>query len=113
MVRLGRLAPRVQALKSFRVNIHRKQPPARTRGRRGLQRRDDAWLAARGRCYICGVIVEPNSGEYGFELDHIVPLSEGGADDDSNLGVACIRCHRRKTAEESRERSRNRYPGGE
>ena len=36
------------------------------------------------------------------EVDHIIPLSQGGADDDSNLmAIAGYPCHARKTARES------------
>lgn len=34
------------------------------------------------------------------ELDHIVPLFKGGADDDSNLQGLCSPCHAAKTAED-------------
>jgi 5-methylcytosine-specific restriction endonuclease McrA len=55
---------------------------------------------ARGLCCsYCGKETEPKERE----LDHIVPLSRGGADAVSNLCVACGSCNRRKhnkTAEE-------------
>nr|WP_255321662.1 HNH endonuclease signature motif containing protein [Pseudomonas aeruginosa] len=36
------------------------------------------------------------------EVDHIIPLSQGGTDDDSNLmAIAGYPCHARKTARES------------
>lgn len=40
------------------------------------------------------------------QVDHIVPLSEGGEPyEPSNLQSLCIHCHARKTAEENRERN--------
>lgn len=39
-----------------------------------------------------------------MEWDHIVPLSEGGADHESNLQGLCHSCHVEKTAEEQRRR---------
>jgi 5-methylcytosine-specific restriction protein A len=36
------------------------------------------------------------------ELDHRVPLREGGTDDESNLQGLCFECHAIKSAEESR-----------
>jgi 5-methylcytosine-specific restriction enzyme A len=33
--------------------------------------------------------------------DHIVPLAEGGTDDDLNSQPLCAACHRRKTERES------------
>jgi len=35
------------------------------------------------------------------QRDHIVPLAEGGTDDDSNIQGLCDDCHRAKTARES------------
>ena len=35
-----------------------------------------------------------------FEVDHDVPLCDGGADDPSNLQLLCVVCHRTKTTEE-------------
>jgi hypothetical protein len=40
---------------------------------------------------------------YGYEIDHIRPLSEGGTDDPSNMQLLTIRQHKAKT---SRERAR-------
>ena len=34
--------------------------------------------------------------------DHIIPLQEGGTDNDANLQGLCAECHRIKTAEEAR-----------
>jgi 5-methylcytosine-specific restriction protein A len=39
-------------------------------------------------------------------VDHIVPLEEGGTDDDANLQVLCHACHGKKTREEQRRRGR-------
>lgn len=33
-----------------------------------------------------------------FEIDHIVPVAEGGGDDPSNLRTLCRRCHRIESA---------------
>lgn len=38
------------------------------------------------------------------ELDHIVPLHLGGADDESNFQSLCHDCHAAKTADEARSR---------
>jgi 5-methylcytosine-specific restriction endonuclease McrA len=34
------------------------------------------------------------------QVDHVIPLSKGGTDDDSNLQAICERCHDRKTRKE-------------
>lgn len=35
------------------------------------------------------------------EVDHIVPLHQGGADDETNLQSLCAPCHQAKTAREA------------
>lgn len=40
-----------------------------------------------------------------WELDHVVPLIDGGSHDPSNLQTLCVPCHRRKSAEEARARA--------
>ncbi len=46
-----------------------------------------------------------------WELDHIVPLIDGGGHDVSNLQTLCAPCHRRKTAAEAGRRAARRTPG--
>ena len=55
---------------------------------------------ANGRCGLCGVVVDSL-----FDVDHIVPRADGGSDEDSNLQVLCLHCHRVKTVRECRERA--------
>lgn len=45
-------------------------------------------------------------GKSFWELDHIVPLIDGGAHNDENLQTLCTPCHAAKTADEARERAR-------
>ncbi len=45
-----------------------------------------------------------NSTPYGYEIDHIIPLSKGGTDDPSNMQLLTVEQHKRKTA---RERANN------
>jgi 5-methylcytosine-specific restriction endonuclease McrA len=45
-------------------------------------------------CYWCGKRTKPK----GREIDHIVPLSRGGADDVYNLCASCRKCNRSKHA---------------
>lgn len=61
-----------------------------------------------GICYLCG---QPGAGE----VDHLIPASRGGNDDDSNLAAVHKRCHRFKTSREANAvnplaRSRKRQP---
>jgi 5-methylcytosine-specific restriction enzyme A len=48
-----------------------------------------------GCCHLCG-----NPGA--TEVDHVVPLAEGGADDETNLAPVHEGCHREKTQAEAR-----------
>lgn len=52
------------------------------------------------RCLAC------NRVTYGAaaHVDHVMPLEEGGTDDDGNLQTLCESCHGRKTREEQRRR---------
>jgi 5-methylcytosine-specific restriction endonuclease McrA len=43
-----------------------------------------------------------------WELDHIVPLIDGGGHELDNLQTLCVPCHERKTAAEARSRARHR-----
>ncbi len=43
----------------------------------------------------------------GYEIDHIIPLSEGGTDDPSNMQLLTINQHKRKTAKERKNRSKS------
>lgn len=45
-----------------------------------------------GKCAICGKPVKFNK----MTIDHIMPLSQGGTDDFSNLQLACHSCNRLK-----------------
>jgi 5-methylcytosine-specific restriction endonuclease McrA len=92
--------------------------------RRRVRKRD------RGVCRICSIDTDrlrrelkgrgraARLRELGFhprrslwELDHVVPLIEGGSHESSNLQTLCVPCHRKKSAEESRERARVRGSG--
>lgn len=50
-------------------------------------------------CKACRVLTDY---PYGFELDHITPLSQGGSDTEQNSQVLCLSCHTIKTAAERR-----------
>jgi 5-methylcytosine-specific restriction endonuclease McrA len=66
------------------------------------------WRAKRQRillrdafvCRSCGVV----AAGIGAHVDHVIPLEEGGTDDDANLQTLCSSCHGRKTREEQRRR---------
>lgn len=45
----------------------------------------------------------------GYEIDHIIPLSEGGTDDPNNMQLLTIKEHRLKTAKERANRNSSNY----
>jgi len=47
----------------------------------------------------------------GYEVDHKIPLSEGGTDDPSNMQLLTIRAHAEKTARERGHNSNSTYSG--
>ncbi|WP_316886413.1 HNH endonuclease [Ralstonia thomasii] len=59
---------------------------AGVRQRKRIRERDNY------HCKKCGVPVLKG------EVDHKVPLEEGGSNDDSNLWLLCDECHKEKTA---------------
>ena len=69
----------------------------RIRGRAGVDRRK-AWLTAHPLCEHC--LLEGGRVRAGDEVDHIIPLHRGGADDSSNFQTLCSAHHKAKTAEE-------------
>ena len=49
------------------------------------------------QCRIAG----PRCTKVSTEVDHVIPVFEGGTHDDDNLQGACHACHAEKTARES------------
>jgi len=52
------------------------------------------------KCAICGEVKDHT------QIDHIVPLWNGGTDKVDNLQVLCYECHKKKSADEHREWSK-------
>lgn len=60
-------------------------------------RRADRVMLEHGR--ICHVCQQPMADQ----VDHVIPLAEGGADDETNLRpIHSLPCHREKTEAEAR-----------
>lgn len=88
---------------------------ARSRGRARQEARLRVWLRDGPRCACCGELVDITPGTTRpFELDHIVPLWQGGEDTDDNRQCLCViyddqgnklGCHVEKTAREATERA--------
>jgi 5-methylcytosine-specific restriction protein A len=73
----------------------------RLRGDAGVRRRL-RWLSAHPLCVHCLAAGRTTAATV---PDHVVPLADGGADDDSNLQSLCAPCHAVKTAAEARARA--------
>ena len=48
------------------------------------------------KCYMCDTLL-PST----YEIDHVIPLFEGGEDTAFNCKPACPGCHRKKSEEET------------
>lgn len=82
------LAPYVRAMNA-RANALNK------RGRITVEHLRDCIYSSGGSCGWCGTSLVGQA----FEVDHIIPLSNGGGNTPDNLAVACPRCNRRKSAQ--------------
>ena len=64
--------------------------PARLLWKRTLRR--NVWRACSGHCVYCGSGLELDD----FTIDHVIPVSAGGATNLMNCVAACRRCNQRK-----------------
>src|ERR1700761_7805770 len=76
-----------------------------SRIRRSRKERVRLFTAAEGVCHICERKIQADTA---WELEHILPLADGGADDDANIGPAHTKCHLEKTAAEATLRAKTR-----
>jgi len=96
--RLQTLAPRVPLLGVRTVAPHQVE---RKRGRAGVEDRNRIRSRDQGLCQRC------NRGGFvsiGTQVDHIVPLEDGGPDTDENKELLCDQCHVEKTNEDRARR---------
>ena len=70
---------------------------ARGYGSEWTKRRERILARDRGICQPC---LKLGNLHRGSEVDHIVPKSKGGTDDDSNLQTICREAHKAKTVTE-------------
>lgn len=95
MPKLNRIQPRVKTVNTDKVNFfHADRITGRPlrRSRQRIAQRDGY------QCRVCGRL------SVIFEVDHIVPISVGGSDDDDNKQLLCVECHAIKTRSEAAER---------
>ena len=96
---------------SERCDAHKRKPWQRSPdikrvAGRVLQRARDALFSREPLCRECH---KHGRATPATKRDHIVPLSQGGTDDDSNIQPLCEDCHDAKTATES---AAGRWGGG-
>ena len=103
MARLNTLKPRIQTGPG-RLSVAT-TADNRITGRTLQAIRLDMWKQD-PNCAECGRIT---AHPYGYEIDHIIPLHEGGADDETNRQLLCatdgdqIGCHDLKTQNEAKK----------
>jgi len=88
------------------ISTHRTvKPVVRDRGGKWKRERDEVMRLDGGLCRQCR---KEGRVTTAVEVDHIVPLFEGGADTVSNKQALCLRCHQAKSyIEEMRRRGRD------
>jgi len=65
--------------------------------------------------YLCQICLSKGKYVMASEIDHIIPIANGGTNDPTNLRALCKSCHSRKTIKELNKRDRLITPpvGGE
>lgn len=104
MTKLQTLKPKLQVLDTRRVPMMQAKPGAteRVRGRKWMSQRQRVMLRDNYTCAACGCV------RHDHDVDHRMPLEQGGSNDDSNLQLLCSgpdRCHAQKTAQEAARRA--------
>lgn len=81
-------------------DVWRKDPARPKAYGKGWQRKR-SYVMARddGLCQVC---LRDGRVTPATQVDHIIPLAEGGTDDVGNLQAICASCHEAKTLEEAR-----------
>lgn len=109
-LRLQTLRPRLSSARSSRIapiEAPKVGATERIRGRAGFEQRERV-LAAHN--YLCVRCREQGLLVLAAEVDHRIPLEQGGSNDDPNLDPLCGPHHKAKTAAEARQRAGR--PGG-
>lgn len=93
------LKARLSASSLARVSVlaHKAGATKREVGRSWQRKRESILLQTDCMCAICKTA-------QATEVDHIVPLEQGGSNDELNLQALCRKCHLEKSREEARVR---------
>jgi len=96
--RVQTAAPRITTLTARPgVVVERKRGYAGVLDRKRIRARD---------CDLCQQCKREGRTTIGHPVDHIIPLVDGGTDDDDNKETLCVPCHDIKSAREARQRAR-------
>lgn len=95
------LKPKVAMLRTNRVKT---LVTERTRGSAWQKTRHRILMRDNGLCR-CAECVASGRILVAHEVDHVVPLHEGGSDADINLSAINVDCHKRKSAAEAAKRA--------
>lgn len=100
---LSTLKPRIKAINTHNVPMLEAKAGTtpRIRGRKWVKTRQRIAVEQQFTCQGCGCVWLP----WCDQVDHDVPLEQGGSNDDGNLNLLCDECHKRKTADEAASRA--------
>ena len=90
------LKPRVQTI----IQTRNPEAEQRIRGRKWMSIRA-RWFSNHPLCIECKRVGRVSVAS---QLDHIIPLIDGGKDDDSNYQSLCVSCHSKKSSKEAEKR---------
>ena len=95
---LKRLPDRLQSIPTNRVRVLEAKAGStpRIRGDKWMNIRRAVLVEGNFTCVDCGLVSMSN------QIDHQVPLEQGGSNDKSNLRIRCIACHAEKTKRETK-----------
>lgn len=96
------MQPRIKTAQTSRLKLNTCEV-TRTRG--------SAWMKIREEvmnrdCGICQTCKRNGNVSAATQVDHIIPLHQGGTDARNNLEAICDECHKVKTADEMRQLGR-------
>jgi len=99
MAKIPALKPTIQMINIYQgTKLIPKTGTERLRGRHLSKIRRRIMARDAYTCQSCGIVTRHG------EVDHIVQLSRGGLEDDSNRQYLCVECHKEKTAREAGEK---------
>ena len=102
-MKLTTLKPRLSAIVTQRVpTLPSGNQAPRPAGRRWQETRERIQARDGSMCTDCGLLWMAHRDH----VDHETPRWKGGSDEDSNLRLRCIKCHKAKTDAEAAERAR-------